>query len=173
MFRPLAAMALLGAGLVAACSPTFNWREVRVESTSLTAMMPCKPDTAAREVPMAGRQVRLTALSCEAGGATFAVLFADVGDPARLGEALAQWKAATLANLRSAAAQETPFLPHGALALPQSLQVVASGQRADGSTVESHAAYFAHGSHVFQAVIYAGQLKPEQASSFFAGLGFP
>lgn len=173
MFRSLAAMALLGAGMVAACSPTFNWREVRVESTSLTAMMPCKPDKAAREVPMAGRQVHLTALSCEAGGATFAVLFADIHEPARLGEVLAQWKVATLANLRSTTAQETPFLPHGALAVPQSLQVVASGRRPDGSKVESHAAYFAHGSHVFQAVIYTGQLKPEQTASFFAGLGFP
>lgn len=173
MPRFLASMALLGAGMVAACSPTFNWREVRVDSTPLTAMMPCKPDTAARDVPMAGRQVRLTALSCGTGGATFAVLFADIGEPARLGEALAQWKAATLSNLRSAAAQETPFLPHGALALPQSLQVVARGQRADGSTVESHAAYFAHGSYVFQAVIYSGQLRPEQSVSFFAGLSFP
>lgn len=173
MSRSLAAMVLLGAGVVAACSPTFNWREIRAEPTSLTAMMPCKPDTVARDVPMAGRQVKLTALSCEAGGATFALLFADTGQPGRLGEVLAQWKVATLANLRSVAAQESPFVPPGGLALPQSLQVVASGQRPDGSKVESHAAYFAHGSQVFQAVIYAGQLKPEHAVSFFAGLKFP
>ncbi|MDP3760538.1 MAG: hypothetical protein Q8R01_08515 [Ramlibacter sp.] len=171
MFRSLAAMALLGAGMVA-CSPTYNWREVRVQSTSLTAMMPCKPDTAAREVPMAGRKVNLTALSCEAGGATFALLFVDIGEPARLGGALAQWKTATLSNLRAAAARETPFRPEGALALPQSLQVVAAGQRPDGSKVESQAAYFAHGSHVFQAVIYAAQLRPEAAESFFSGLKF-
>jgi len=172
MFRSLAAMALLGAGMVAACSPTFNWREVRAEPTPLTAMMPCKPDTVARDVPMAGRKVKLTALSCEAGGATFALLFADIGDPARLGEALAQWKTATLSNLRTAAAQEGTFRPPGALALPQSLHVVASGQRADGSKVESHAAYFAQGSHVFQAVIYASRLEPEHAESFFSGLKF-
>jgi len=171
MLRTLAATALLGAGMIA-CSPTFNWREVRVESTTLTAMMPCKPDTAAREVPMAGRKVSLTAMSCEAGGATFAVLFADIGEPARLGEVLAQWKTATLANLRAAAARETPFRPAGALALPQSVQVVASGQRPDGNKVESHAAYFAQGSHVYQAVIYAAQVKPEAAENFFSGLNF-
>ena len=171
MLRTLAAMALLGAGMLA-CSPTLNWREVRVESTPLTAMMPCKPDKAAREVPMAGRTVSLTALSCEAGGATFAVLFADIGDPARLGEVLAQWKTATLGNMRAAGARETPFRPPGALALPQSLQVVATGQRPDGSKVESHAAYFAQGSHVYQAVIYAVQLKPEATDAFFSGLKF-
>jgi hypothetical protein len=165
-------MALLAAGMVAACSPTLNWREIRVESTPLTAMMPCKPDKAARQVPMAGRNVSLTALSCEAGGATFAVLFADIGEPARLGEALAQWKKATLGNLRAPAARETPFWPAGALALPQSQQVVAAGQRPDGSKVESHAAYFAQGSRVYQAVIYAAQIGPEATESFFSGLKF-
>jgi hypothetical protein len=172
MIRSLGATVLLVAGLAAGCSPTFNWRQVRVEPTSLTAMLPCKPDKATREVPMAGRKVELTALSCEAGGATFAILFADIGEPARLGEVLAQWKRATLANMRSSGGQETPFRPPGALALPQSLQMVATGQRPDGSKVESHAAYFAHGSHVFQAVIYAGELRPEGADGFFPGLRF-
>jgi len=170
MLRTLASMALLAAGMVAACSPTLNWREIRVESTPLTAMMPCKPDKAAREVPMAGRNVSLTALSCEAGGSTFAVLFANIGEPARFGEVLAQWKTATLGNLRASAIRETPFRPPGALALPQSLQVVATGQRSDGSKVESHAAYFAHGSHVYQAVIYTAQIRPEAAENFFSSL---
>lgn len=173
MIRSLGAGALLAAGLAAGCSPTFNWREVRVEPTPLTAMLPCKPDQATREVPMAGRRVELTVLSCEAGGATFALLFADIGEPARLGEVLAQWNTATLANLRSSKGQATPFRPPGALDLPQSQQVVAAGQRPDGSPVESHAAYFAQGSRVFQAVIYAGRLRPEAADGFFTGLRFP
>src|SRR5512134_2247565 len=109
MIRSLGAGALLAAGLAAGCSPTFNWREVRAEPTPLTAMLPCKPDKATREVPMAGRRVELTALSCEAGGATFALLFADVGEPARLGEVLAQWNTATLGNLRSAGGRSSPF----------------------------------------------------------------
>ena len=74
--------------------------------------------------------------------------------------------------MRSVSSQQTPFLPPGALALPQSVQVVASGQRADGSAVESHAAYFARGSRVFQAVIYADRLSPEAAETFFSGLRF-
>jgi hypothetical protein len=165
--------AVLASGFaLTACSPTFNWREVRPEATGLKAMLPCKPDKAARTVPMAGRQVRLQVLGCDTDGATFALLSADIGDPARAGEALAQWKTATLANMRSTSAQEQPFLPPGALGLPQSLQVVASGQRQDGSKVEGHAAYFARGSHVFQAVIYADRLKPEVADAFFSGLKF-
>lgn len=171
MLRIIVAFLASGA-VLAACSPTFNWREVRAEPSAARAMLPCKPDKGARTVPMAGREVSLQVLGCDTGGATFAVLFADIGDPSRAGEVLGQWKVATLANMRGLAAQESAFRPDGALALPQSLQVVASGSRADGSKVESRAAYFAHGSHVFQAVIYADRLEPEVAEPFFSGLKF-
>ena len=135
-------------------------------------MLPCKPEKGSRTVPMAGHEVNLDALSCSAGGATFALLNADIGDASRAGEVLAQWKAATLANLHSTSARESPLQLRGAGKLPQSLHVVASGQRADGSKVESHAAYFARGSYVYQAVIYTDQLKPEVAEPFFSGLKF-
>ena len=171
MHRTLTAWLVIACALPA-CSPTFDWREVRTTQAGLGAMLPCKPEKGSRTVPMAGRQVNLDALSCKTGGATFAVLSADIGDAARAGEVLAQWKTATLANLHSPSAQESPFQPAGARRLPQSLQVVASGRRTDGSKVESHAAYFARGSHVFQAVIYADQLKPEVAEPFFSGLTF-
>jgi hypothetical protein len=171
MPRPAFAAALFA---LAACSPTFNWREVRAESVPLKAMLPCKPDKGARTVPMAGRQVELKVLGCEAGGATFAVLAGDIVDPLRAGEVLAQWRAATLANMRSvpASAQDRTILPAGAMALPQSLRVAAAGQRRDGSKVESQAAYFARGSHVVQAVIYADRIPAEAAEIFFASLGF-
>jgi hypothetical protein len=168
----MTAAVLVSGWMLAACSPTFNWREVRAEPTGLKAMLPCKPDKGARNVPMAGREVSLQVIGCDTGGATFAVMFADFGDGGRAGEVLAQWKVASLSNMRATSSRETPFRPAGALALPQSLQVVASGQRPDGSQVESQAAYFAHGSHVFQAVIYAGRLKPEVTEPFFSGLKF-
>ncbi|MBI2772395.1 MAG: hypothetical protein HYX47_22435 [Burkholderiales bacterium] len=166
------AAALLLPLCLMACSPTFNWREVRADPTPLKAMLPCKPDRIARPVPMAGREVELQVLGCDTGGATFAVMYGDIGDPARSGEVLTQWKKATLSNMRSAGAQERPFVPAGAFGLPQSVQVVAAGKRADGSVVESHAAYFARGSLVFQAVIYADRLAPEAADTFFSGLKF-
>ncbi len=50
--------------------------------------------------------------------------------------------------------------------------MVAAGQRADASKVESQAAYFARGNRVFQAVIYADRLKPELVEPFFSGLRF-
>ena len=169
MLRPVLAAALVA---LAACSPTFNWREVRLDPAQLRALLPCKPDKGSRTVPMAGRDVELQVIGCDTGGATFAILSGDIVDPLRSGEVLRQWRAATLANLRSASSREQPFLPVGAMALPQSLSVIAVGQRADGSMVESHAAYFARGSRVVQAVIYADRLPPEAAETFFSALKF-
>lgn len=111
MFRSAAVIALSGWAL-AACSPVFNWREVRALPAGLKAALPCKPDKGARDVSMAGRDVSLQVLGCDTGGATFALMFADVGDAGRTGEVLALWKAASLANLRSTAgARRLSFLP--------------------------------------------------------------
>jgi hypothetical protein len=164
-------VALICAALTA-CTATYNWREVRVGPAGLKAMMPCKPEQETRSVPMTGRKVDLNVLACQTGDATFAILFADLGDPGRSALALDQWKAVTLANMRSQGAQERPFVPPGSLALPQALQVVSKGKRPDGTDVEAHAAYFTRGTYVLQAVIYSDQLKPEVAEPFFSGLAF-
>jgi hypothetical protein len=169
MLRPPAAVLLLALG-AAACSPTFDWREVRVEPTRLKAMLPCKPDAAARKLPMGSREVEVRALGCEAGTATYAILTADVGEPARADEALAQWNRATLANLRGTVSRTQPFIPARASALPSSLRVTAEGRRADGSAIRGEAAYFAQGTRVFQAVVYGAELRAEMLQPFFEGL---
>jgi hypothetical protein len=171
MFRCLIMAALAGLLALAACSPTLNWREVRSEATGLKALLPCKPDKATRTVAMGGRQLGLEAIGCEAGGATFAVMFADIGTGSA-GEMLEQWKAATLAGLRGKDTREQPFRPPGAIALPQSLQVVAAGLRANGGRVQAQVAYFARGRHVFQAAIFTEELRPELTEPFFSGLSF-
>jgi hypothetical protein len=172
MPRSAPASVLLLAAFLSACSPAYNWREVRAAPSTLTALMPCKPEKAIRPVAVAGRDVDMQALGCDAGGATFALMFADMADATRSGEALAQWKAATLAHLRAATTAEKPFAPPGAMPLGQSLRVVAGGQRPDGSRVECQASYFAHDRYVFQAAIYADRISPEVADAFFGGLRF-
>ena len=108
---PAVLLLALAAG---ACSPTFNWREVRVESTTLKAMLPCKPDKGMRRVTMGAAQVELSGIGCDTGGATFAVLHAELGDPARADEVLAQWNRATLANLHGTTTGTRPFTVPGA-----------------------------------------------------------
>lgn len=166
---PAVLLLALAAG---ACSPTFNWREVRVESTSLKAMLPCKPDKGMRRVAMGATQVELSGIGCDTGGATFAVLHAELGDAAGAAEVLEQWNRATLANLHGTATATRPFSIAGATPLPASKRVSAAGQRADGTPVRGEAVYFARGSEVFQAVVYAADPRPEWVQPFFDGLKF-
>ena len=177
---PRLPLILFAAGLsallaLAACSPTFNWREVRPENTRLSLLLPCKPDKAQRVVPFAGKPTALSMLGCDAGGVTFAVAVVDLGNPGEASNAaaiLAQWQSLTLANMKAGAAQVSPLpLPGTAMAQPAVL-VKAQGQRADGTAVTGQAAYFAHGSQLFQVVMYAGKVPPEVAETYFSSLKF-
>ena len=53
MQKNLPALALCVA--IAACSTELNWREARFDDAPLVALLPCKPDKGARELPLAGR----------------------------------------------------------------------------------------------------------------------
>lgn len=176
--------------LLPACSPTLNWRDVRPEGTGLVLLLPCKPDKAEKTVPLGGKPTRLMMMGCNAGGATFAVAVADVGDAPMAAPVLAQWQALTLANMKapplagegpsagaSASVGNLPTkiaalkLP-GAASQPSPVLIKARGQRADGTAVAGHAAYFAHGSQLFQVVLYADKIAPEVNETFFSSIRF-
>src|SRR3954470_3896004 len=170
MPRVFPAAALLA---LAGCTPTFNWREITVDAAALHATFPCKPDTAKRKVPFTReRELLVHAAGCEAGGAAYAVLWADVGSQAELAPALAQWKHASLAPSHASVEREEPYQPRGSLAQPQPVMLRATGRRADGSGAKSQSAYFARGTVVFQAVVFAPGLNAEMTEPFFAGLRF-
>jgi hypothetical protein len=133
--------------------------------------MPCKPEAAQRTVSLAGQPTALSLLGCDAGGLTFAVAVADVKDAAQSETVLAQWKSATLANIKAAPGAPTTPIKLSGLA-EGALWVNATGQRANGQAVSSQAAYFAQGSQVFQAVIYADNIAPDVAETFFSNLKF-
>ena len=101
-------MAALG---LQACSPAWNWREIRLDGAPLTIMLPCKPDHASQLVTLAGHTVPLSMTGCETGGATLAVSRMLLPAGASPGAALAQWRTATLAGMRAQAVSEQPFQP--------------------------------------------------------------
>lgn len=166
--RPSLAL-LIATALLAACSPTLNWREVRPEGTRLALLLPCKPDKAQKNVPLGGPATPLSMLGCDAGGATFAVAVVQLGDAAQAGPVLAQWQNLTLANMKAGPAQVSPLKLPGAA---DAILVKAQGQRADGTAVSGQAAYFAQGAQAFQVVLYADRIAPEVAETFFSSLKF-
>jgi len=176
--RALAGLLLVvTAGLaLGACSPTFNWRDLRPTGTPLQALMPCKPELAERTLPLAGVPTVMHMHSCEAGGQTFAVAWADVADATGVAEILAGWRAGSLAAIRvdpvTAAKADTDWTVtvRGAQLL---LGLQATGLNPQGKTVQMRAAYFSKGTQVFQAAVYGPMLPDEVLTTFFEGLRLP
>ncbi len=164
---------VFAAALLGGCSPSFNWRDVRPDDTGLLLLLPCKPDKAQRTVPLGGTPVELRMQGCDAGGATFAIASANIGDAAVAAAVLEQWQKLTLLNMRAEGqAQVTPLKTVGASPSPAAVLVKAQGKRADGTAVTGQAAYFARGPQVFQAVLYADKLPQEASETFFSSLKF-
>jgi hypothetical protein len=84
--------------LLAACTPTFNWREVGFDGLPVTALLPCKPDRGTRQVPIAGQPRAMTMAGCESGGALFTVAVVNMDDTAQVAAAQAELQAANKAT---------------------------------------------------------------------------
>jgi hypothetical protein len=162
-----------GMGLLAlaACAPALNWREWR--AANLAALMPCKPVHAERELPLAGRTVRLALDSCSAAGATWGLAHADVADAAQVGPALVALRDATLRNIDAAAPQRDAAADvPGMTPQPQARRIDAAGRRPGGEAIELRAALFAHGTTVWQATVLAPRIDADAATAFFGALRF-
>jgi hypothetical protein len=170
--RVTTATLTLAALALSACSPTFNWRTVRPDGAALQALMPCKPDEARRDTPLGGSVTPLNMLSCEAGGATFALAWADLGQADRVPAALTQWQAATLSSLKAApdaARRWTQTVTHA----ERSEGLAVQGVRHDGSATQARVLYLARGTRIYQAAIYAPAIGGEESTTFFEGLQLP
>jgi hypothetical protein len=153
---------LLMAVALSACSPTFNWREVRLEAAPLEALMPCKPETAQRSVPLAGSPTELHLLACETGGLQFAIAWAELDAAAQVPQALAAWRSASLQAIAVRSEPGDESSTAWAVSVPgatQTLGVQASGQNPAGGAVQTRAVYFGRGTQVFQAAVYFGALR--------------
>lgn len=179
---PLAFQRVLVSGSVvlvaAACSPTFDWREVQPkgaddQASGLVAMFPCRPSHEVRDVPVAGRTVKLAIDACRTGDTMFAVSTADVGDPRVVGAALDALRTAALGNLRGQVLGQQRAQVDGATPYAQALALRIAGRMPDGASVEERLALFAHGTRVYQATVFGAHLPPDVGDPFFGGLHLP
>lgn len=170
MTRRTLCSVLVVASLSWACAPALDWREVRPADSGLVALFPCKPNALTRNVALAGHTVRLTLHACSAGGQTWALAFADVGDPARVGRSLEELRRSAADNLGAAAGAGLPLNVPGATPNPASAREQLAGRLPDGRSVVEQLAVFARGTVVFQATVLGATVPAEAADAFFAGL---
>lgn len=166
---PLRASPAVLALVLAACSPTYNWREIRLDPGALHALLPCKPDRATREVELDGQRVALTMAGCEADGATFTLAALTRPASAPPERALTAWKSATLRNLRGRAEREEGFSAPGLGGASGQRQQL-SGFDGQDRPLMAQATYFSRGQQVYQALLIAPKIAPEVADTFFASL---
>jgi hypothetical protein len=149
-----------------------EWRDVRLPDTPLVAQLPCKPGRFGREVEVGGRPLQLFMLSCEAGGVTYGVATAEVGDPALVPAVLGGLASAAVAALHAAEPRFTPLALAGATPFAENVSARLRGMRPDGAAVEESIRVFARGTRVFQASAIGATLPDPALQPFQDGLRF-
>jgi hypothetical protein len=174
-------VALVSAAVLAGCSPVFNWRDVRLDTAPVLALLPCKPDHASRQINLPSGPTPLVMAGCQAGGATFAISAMDVGDPLKAAEVALQWQAATNLSQKSAKGASTPYRVPGATA---GILVVSQASSGPGQAPKplSHSLYFYQGQFVYQAQVLGepqggsdgpGALSTQVVETFLGGVRLP
>lgn len=155
---------------LAGCAPALDWRDVRPAGSALQLQFPCKPASQQRAVPLAGAAVPLTLLACDADGLTFALAVADLGDPTRVEQALADLVAGAARNIGAKPVAGRPQQPQGATPNAGNRRLSLQGRRPDGRRAHVALLVFTHGTSVFQATVLGESPGDEAASIFFASL---
>lgn len=159
---------------LAACTPTLDWRTVRPQGSGLEALFPCKPAAHARNVALAGVSVEMTLYACAAGGATYAVGFAEIGQPQSVERALGELSASAARNIGAVApSAQLPLRVVGMTPNPRAGRQILVGQLGDGLRVVEQVAVFARGTRVFQATMVGARLDAEAVEAFFGALRLP
>ncbi len=171
--RPARAL-LCALVVLAGCSPTLDWRDWRPGDSGLQMSLPCKPTPQTRTVQLAGQSVRLSLHACSAGGQTWALAYADIGDPTRLGVALVELRESAAANLGASVLRPLGALKvRGATPHPESGRWALEGRLPDGKAIREELAVFARGTTVFQATVLGETLPAEPVATFFESLRVP
>lgn len=170
MARARHATVAASAVLLSACAPSMNWREVRADVPGAVMLFPCKPSSFSRMVRLGEEQVRMTLQACDAGGATWGLSWADVGDPARVPLALRALRQSAADNLAATPGDALPLRVPGATPQPDSLRQRLVGRTPDGKPVSGQIAVFSRGTVVFQATMLGGSAQEESATAFFTSV---
>lgn len=156
------------------CTPTLDWRDLRLPNTELRMQWPCKPHAMERTLALEGQVVHLRMHVCEAGGIQWAVADTQVNDPgivdATLHALLNTWL--TPLTPSNAPIHLTPADIPGMTPFAQAQRARSSAVvLPDGSTAWIDAVSFAHGTRVFRATALGhDHTAASMAQTYFSSL---
>jgi len=161
---------VVGAMMLASCSPSLDWREFRVTDSQVKTLFPCRPENRVRQVLLAGYKLEMHLESCTAGGANFALSHVNVGDPTRVEPVLRQLQSVFASNVGRPLAQAGPAKVPGMTPNPLASRVRVTGAREDGLAITAEAVFFVCGTVIYQATMLGERIDAEAADTFFAAL---
>lgn len=153
--------------LLAACSPAYDWREVRDKDGAFAVLLPAKPSSHARPIDLDGLQVTMHMTAAEVGDTLFAVGSVRLADPAQGPRVIQAMRTALIRNLDGTVVSEKS-VQAGAAA---GLQIDVRGKRVrQGQTVPVRlvARLVAHGGRAWQVLALGTvqALDDEKAETF-------
>jgi hypothetical protein len=154
--RTPALLALLSAGVLAACSPQYNWRDYRGVDAPYTVLFPGKPESFTRAIDLHGVKVDMTMTATEIDGNTFAVGSATMADADKAQAALAMMKMALVNNIAGKIDSERAQAKAGASGASTSLDIRAHGVRG-GAPILLAAHFAAQGQRIYQVVVVGNE----------------
>lgn len=168
--RSFLALLLLTFAL-SACTPKFDWREVRNSDVPLSVLMPAKPSSYTRDMQLDGIKVALQMTAADVDQLSFALAYAklDHADAASLEsnqeKLLNALKAGMLKNIHASQFEA------GDARHPKNT-LVATGQSANGQSIKMVARFFRHGSWVIQILVIGNEkaMSPEVLDMYFGSL---
>lgn len=181
--RFAATFASLGViGVLVACSPVFDWRDVLPEQAPFAIVLPGKPAEMTRNINLDGVPVKMKMIGARAGGLAFTAAWAKLSPPddakaandhqGQVQKALAAMQAGMIQNISGEVLKREPRNielqgPQGDKAgLLPAVFIDATG-KAQKRDVRMQAMFAAVGSDIMQFVVVGESFSAEAAATFF------
>lgn len=164
---------VLAASLLAACSPSYNWRDYSSQDAPFHVMFPDKPDVHKRKIDINGLPVEMTMTAVDLEGTTFAVGSAEAPDAAKAQAALDAMKVALVRNIGATIIQEktTAVASAGPSGNTQraTIDIEATGVR-NGTPMKLVGHFEARDKRFYQVIVMGKEkaMSPEQVDQFMS-----
>lgn len=164
---------LLAAGLLAACSPHYNWRDYSSQDAPFRVMFPDKPSTHTRAIDLDGMTVNMTMTAVQVDGTMYAVGSAEAPDAARAQAALGAMKTALVRNIGATITRESAAAASAAsgagVVQRAVVDIEASGSQ-NGQPMKLIGHFESRNKRFYQVIVMgrSKEVPPEQAEQFMS-----
>lgn len=160
---------MAGLVLLAACSPKFDWREVRGAGAPYIATLPGKPASHTRQIDLDGLPVTMTMTATEVDDVVFAIGAAELKDPMQTPKALHAMKTALIKNIGGTVKQEKSSAPG---VVPIMIEIEASGPAGPNTGSQPRlllARFFGKDKFIYQVVVVGNEkaVSRDAVDTFF------